>query len=70
MPGLVRQIAVAPGARVARGQRLAVLEAMKMEHSLTAPFDGVVAAVLAEEGVQIEAGAPILVLEEEGEAAA
>ncbi len=70
MPGLVRQIAVAPGARVTRGQRLAVLEAMKMEHSLTAPFDGVVAAVLAEEGVQIEAGAPILVLEEEGEAAA
>ncbi len=70
MPGLVRRIEVAAGARVAKGQRLAVMEAMKMEHSLAAPFDGVVTAVLAEEGAQIEAGAPLLVLEEAGEGTA
>jgi 3-methylcrotonyl-CoA carboxylase alpha subunit len=61
---------VAAGDRVAQGQRLAVLEAMKMEHALTAPFDGVVAEVLAAEGAQVEAGAPLLRLEAEGAEAA
>ncbi|MCO6362865.1 acetyl-CoA carboxylase biotin carboxyl carrier protein subunit, partial [Paracoccus sp. 08] len=48
---------------VAAGDRLAVLEAMKMEHSLTAAADGVVAEVLAQAGDQVEAGAPLIRLE-------
>ena len=67
MPGLVRSVAVQAGEAVTEGQRLAVLEAMKMEHVLTARRDGVVAEVLAIEGAQVEAGAALIRLEEEGE---
>ena len=66
MPGLVKAVFVAPGDAVAAGARLAVLEAMKMEHVLTAGRDGVVAEVLARAGVQVEAGAALIVLAEEG----
>ena len=69
MPGLVKAVFVAAGDRVERGARLAVLEAMKMEHVLTAGRDGVVAEVLAAEGAQVEAGAPLILLETEEVAA-
>ncbi|MZR14002.1 ATP-grasp domain-containing protein [Maritimibacter sp. DP07] len=65
MPGLVRAVFVAPGDAVEAGQKLAIMEAMKMEHTLTAPRDGVVAEVLADEGAQVEAGAALIALEEE-----
>ena len=65
MPGLVKAVFVEAGARVSAGDRLAVLEAMKMEHVLTAGRDGVVAEVLTEAGAQVEAGAPLIVLEDE-----
>ncbi|SIQ06945.1 3-methylcrotonyl-CoA carboxylase alpha subunit [Paracoccus thiocyanatus] len=65
MPGLVKAIFVAPGQQVAAGTRLAILEAMKMEHTLTAARDGRVAEVLAQPGDQVEAGAPLIRLEEE-----
>ena len=65
MPGLVKSVHVTAGQAVTAGDRLAVLEAMKMEHSLTAGRDGVVAEVLAAAGDQVEAGAPLIVLEEE-----
>ena len=52
----------AAGDRVAKGQRLAVVEAMKMEHALLAPRDGEIAEVLAEAGQQVPEGAKILVL--------
>jgi 3-methylcrotonyl-CoA carboxylase alpha subunit len=64
MPGLVKAVFVAAGDSVVAGDRLAVLEAMKMEHSLTAGRDGVVAEVLVEAGAQVEAGAALIVLEE------
>jgi 3-methylcrotonyl-CoA carboxylase alpha subunit len=64
MPGLVKAVLVAAGARVARGAPLAVLEAMKMEHTLAASRDGVVAEVLVAEGAQVQAGAPLIRLEE------
>jgi len=64
MPGLVKAVFVKAGATVAAGDRLAVLEAMKMEHSLTAGRDGVVAEVLVEAGAQVEAGAALIRLEE------
>jgi 3-methylcrotonyl-CoA carboxylase alpha subunit len=63
MPGRVTAVDVAPGQSVERGQRLAVLEAMKMEHALTAARDGVVAEVLVAPGAQVEAGAPLVRLE-------
>jgi 3-methylcrotonyl-CoA carboxylase alpha subunit len=59
MPGKVVQVHVAPGDRVARGDALMALEAMKMEHTIVAPVDGLVAAVhyraddLVEEGVDL-----------------
>jgi 3-methylcrotonyl-CoA carboxylase alpha subunit len=65
MPGLVKSVHVAAGQSVAAGDRLAVLEAMKMEHVLRAPRDGTVAEVLAAEGAQVEAGAALVRLEEE-----
>jgi 3-methylcrotonyl-CoA carboxylase alpha subunit len=56
MPGLVKQVRVAAGASVGKGDPLAVLEAMKMEHTLTAPRDGVVAVVNVGEGDQVKDG--------------
>ncbi|MEM8774927.1 MAG: biotin carboxylase N-terminal domain-containing protein [Pseudomonadota bacterium] len=64
MPGLLKELAARSGDTVAQGDRLAVLEAMKMEHSLLAPRDGVVAEVLAEAGAQVKAGAALVRLEE------
>jgi 3-methylcrotonyl-CoA carboxylase alpha subunit len=56
MPGRVVAVVVAEGDRVAKGQRLIVLEAMKMEHALTAPFDGVVEALATVAGAQVAEG--------------
>ncbi|MFC2967215.1 acetyl/propionyl/methylcrotonyl-CoA carboxylase subunit alpha [Acidimangrovimonas pyrenivorans] len=64
MPGLVKAVFVAPGQSVAQGDRLAILEAMKMEHTLVAGRDGVVAEVLAAPGTQVEAGAALVRLED------
>ncbi|WP_204114818.1 acetyl/propionyl/methylcrotonyl-CoA carboxylase subunit alpha [Shimia biformata] len=70
MPGLVKSIFAKPGQTVAAGDRLAILEAMKMEHSLLAARDGVVAEVLASAGDQVQEGAALIVLAEEEDAAA
>lgn len=67
MPGAVRAVLVKAGDVVSEGQKLAVLEAMKMEHGLLAARDGVVAAVLAAEGDQVEAGMALIQLEEDAE---
>ena len=50
MPGLLVDVAVQPGQKVQAGERLAVIEAMKMENILIAAQDGTVAEVLAEQG--------------------
>jgi 3-methylcrotonyl-CoA carboxylase alpha subunit len=60
MHGKVLAIFVAAGASVTKGERVAVVEAMKMEHALLAPHDGIVREVLAEVGVQIAEGAKIM----------
>ena len=65
MPGAVRAVLVKVGDTVVEGQKLAVLEAMKMEHGLLAARDGVVAAVLVAEGDQVEAGTALVQLEED-----
>ncbi|HYJ83869.1 MAG TPA: biotin carboxylase N-terminal domain-containing protein, partial [Allosphingosinicella sp.] len=56
MPGRVISVEVRQGDRVAKGQKLLTLEAMKMEHSLVAPFEGVVAELHAVEGGQVSEG--------------
>ncbi|MFK7868996.1 MAG: biotin carboxylase N-terminal domain-containing protein [Roseobacter sp.] len=62
MPGLIKEMVAKAGQTVAKGDRLAVLEAMKMEHALLAPRDGIVAEVLAEAGAQVAAGAALVQL--------
>jgi 3-methylcrotonyl-CoA carboxylase alpha subunit len=57
MPGRVTAVEVSLGEKVAKGQRLLTLEAMKMEHGLIAPFDGTVAEVPVESGAQVGEGA-------------
>ena len=63
MHGRLVSLDVAAGERVRAGQPLAVLEAMKMQHVLKAGADGTVAALLAEPGAQLAAGAAILEIE-------
>ncbi len=67
MPGLVKAVFVVPGQAVAPGDRLAILEAMKMEHTLCAAREGVVAEVLVAPADQVEAGAALIRLAEEEE---
>jgi acetyl/propionyl-CoA carboxylase alpha subunit len=66
-PAVVVSIAVKPGDMVSVGDRLAVLEAMKMEMQVTAPFAGKVRQVLAIPNVQVGAGAPLLQLDPAGD---
>ena len=63
MPGFVTQIAAVPGQRVARGDLLVVLEAMKMEHALCALRDGIVAEVRVMPGDQVQNGMVLVQLE-------
>jgi 3-methylcrotonyl-CoA carboxylase alpha subunit len=67
MHGKVLAVLVGPGDEVRRGQRIAVIEAMKMEHALTAPFDGTVGDVAAQPGSQVAEGAIILRVNADGE---
>ena len=59
-PAVVVSIAVKPGDTVAIGDRLAVLEAMKMEMQVVAPFSGIVRQVMTIPNVQVDTGAPLL----------
>jgi 3-methylcrotonyl-CoA carboxylase alpha subunit len=65
MPGKVLSVLAVPGAAVIRGDTLAVLEAMKMEHALTAPRDGIIEAVHAKAGQQVADGDVLVMLVEE-----
>ncbi|HET9645006.1 MAG TPA: acetyl-CoA carboxylase biotin carboxylase subunit [Burkholderiaceae bacterium] len=60
MPGLLVQVAVQPGQAVQAGERLAVVEAMKMENILTATQDGVVSEILARPGESLAVDQPIM----------
>lgn len=57
MPGRILSVAVSAGQAVAKGDRLIVLEAMKMEHALTAPFDGTVEGLSVATGDQVQVDA-------------
>ena len=60
MPGKVLEVSVEPGQRVEAGRVLMVLEAMKMEHRVTAPANGTVTAVLVATGDQVATGTELL----------
>jgi 3-methylcrotonyl-CoA carboxylase alpha subunit len=62
MPGKVVSFSVQAGDKVSKGQALAVMEAMKMEHTIAAPADGVVAELLYAPGDQVAEGAELLKL--------
>src|SRR5207237_7215305 len=66
MPGRVTAVEVSQGQKVAKGQRLLTLEAMKMEHALVAPFDGIVAEVNAKAGAQVSEGQLLVKVVPEG----
>ncbi|EJC82991.1 acetyl/propionyl-CoA carboxylase, alpha subunit [Rhizobium leguminosarum bv. trifolii WSM2297] len=59
MPGLVISVDVAEGDPVAKGDRLLTVEAMKMEHSLRAPFDGIVGKLQVSPGVRVSENQPV-----------
>ncbi|MEQ1538357.1 MAG: acetyl/propionyl/methylcrotonyl-CoA carboxylase subunit alpha [Sphingorhabdus sp.] len=63
MPGRIISVDVSEGQAVTKGQKLLTLEAMKMEHSLTAPFDGVVAELNATAGAQVQVEALLVQIE-------
>jgi len=60
MPGLLVQLVVRPGQKVQAGERLAVIEAMKMENILSAVADGTVGELLAQQGESLAVDQPIL----------
>ena len=62
MPGKVVSFSVKAGDKVTKGQALAVMEAMKMEHTIAAPLDGVVQELLYAPGDQVTEGAELLKL--------
>jgi 3-methylcrotonyl-CoA carboxylase alpha subunit len=64
--GRVVEVAVAPGQRVAKGDPLFTVEAMKMEHAVVAPLAGTVETVRITVGQQVEQGAPAIRIEPEG----
>jgi len=67
MPGLVSDVRVAAGQAVEPGQTLVVMEAMKMEHVITAPHAGIVGEVFVHVGQQVSSNAVLLTIEEDGQ---
>ena len=62
MPGKVIEIFVKPNQKVKKGDRLLILEAMKMEHTIRAPIDGVVKSIFCQTGSLVEEGSELLTL--------
>jgi biotin carboxyl carrier protein len=62
MPGLIKEISVRNGDAVTRGQRLLILEAMKMENEIAAPVDGVVAKCNLTPGVNVDKDQELLTI--------
>jgi biotin carboxyl carrier protein len=67
MPGNVLKMHVAVGEKVEKGHLMLILEAMKMEHQITAPYAGEVEAIHVGEGDQVANGELLVVLSDENE---
>lgn len=59
MPGLIARIFVTEGQRIAAGERLWLLEAMKMENEIRSPSEGVIEKIHVQPGTQVEKGQPV-----------
>jgi 3-methylcrotonyl-CoA carboxylase alpha subunit len=66
MHGKILAVTVEPGTTVQKGHRVAVIEAMKMEHPLIAPINGKVTQVAASAGAQVAEGAVVIVIAKDG----
>ena len=64
LPGTIKSIAVQPEQRVAKGDELLVIEAMKMDNVISAAHEGIVGAVYVVEGRQVAHGEPLLAYRE------
>ncbi|MCL4163084.1 UNVERIFIED_CONTAM: hypothetical protein GTU68_013052 [Idotea baltica] len=64
MPGAIARVAVAAGDEVEKGQPLLWLEAMKMQHQISAPVTGTVTELHITEGQQVDVGAVLAVVTE------
>jgi len=62
LPGVIIEVSVKEGQAVKAGQKVAVLEAMKMENEISAPKDGTITAIHVHKGDSILEGAPIVSL--------
>ncbi len=60
MPGLITKIFVKPGTKIKVGDKLLILEAMKMENEIRSDIEGVVEEILIDEGIAVEKGASLL----------
>ncbi|MCL1831692.1 MAG: biotin/lipoyl-binding protein [Oscillospiraceae bacterium] len=60
LPGTIVAIKVAVGDRVEKGQMLIIIEAMKMESTISAPNAGVIAEILTTAGANVQSGTPLL----------
>ena len=67
MPGAIIEVRVTLGQHVEAGETLVVMEAMKMEHVITAPSAGTVSAVLVVEAQQVDSGAALLTIDSDGD---
>lgn len=70
MPGIIIAVPVAVGDPVQRGQTVVILESMKMENELRAPFDGVVTHVHSQAGASVEKDQPLLGISQQVDEAA
>ena len=63
MPGTILNILVQPGQKVAKGETLLILEAMKMENEIVSPRDAVIAGVSVNKGENVDSGTPLVSLQ-------
>jgi biotin carboxyl carrier protein len=67
MPGKIVTVEVQLGQSVSEGETVLILEAMKMQNEVTAPIKGVVSAIHCQDGMNVEANVPLIVIEPESE---
>jgi len=63
LPGMVTEIAISPGTEVKAGDKLVVIEAMKMLTTVSAPVDGIVKEIIVKKGIQIDSDDLLVILE-------
>ena len=63
LPGMVTEIAISPGTEVKAGDKLVIIEAMKMLTTVSAPVDGIVKEILVKKGIQVDSDDLLVILE-------